>query len=184
MCKPLRDLHGRCGNGIIPVPAWTPELSGIFVLLKNSITISPLLTRGIWVISMEKRCIWETNIFWLCGMKTTYKIIYYTGPIHILQRWCQELLAYNFSCIYRSRFMMVDVDYILCINDNLITTNMLIANCLSLSDRALRPRTYDAAFLDDILSRGWYSVKPSTSHANVHQISCTTFPCLENSKTK
>ena len=46
---------------------------------------------GKWAIRMKKRYLWGTYFFWLCNMRTMY-----TGPIHILQQWCQELLAYIF----------------------------------------------------------------------------------------
>ena len=86
---------------------------------------------GRWAIRMEKRYLWGTHFFWLCDMKTTYKIVYYTGPIHILRRWCQELLAYNFSCIHRGHDMMQDVDYLSCIKNNLIKAHLLIRDQLS-----------------------------------------------------
>ena len=64
---------------------------------------------GRWAIVIEKRYLWGTNFFWLCDMKTTYKIMHYTGPTHTLRRWCQELLAHNFSCVHRSHNMMIEI---------------------------------------------------------------------------
>ena len=104
-------------------------------------------------------------------MKTTYKILYYTGPIHILQRWCQELPAYNVSCIHHSHLMMIDVDYLSRINNKLIKTHVSIANRLSLTDRALRPEAYDVAVLTHILSKGKYSVKPQSKKAYTNHMS-------------
>ena len=43
---------------------------------------------GQWGINMKKRYLWGAHFYWLCDMKTTYKIMYYTGLIHILRRWC------------------------------------------------------------------------------------------------
>ena len=102
------------------------------------------------------------TFFWLCDMKTTYRIMHYTGPIHILRRWCQELLAYNFSCIHRSHSIMVDVDYLSRMHNELIKSHVSIANRLSLVDRATRPEAYSETILDYQLQRGKYSVK------NVH----------------
>ena len=117
---------------------------------------------GRWAIGMEKRYLWGTHFFWLCDMKTTYRIMHYTGPIHILRRWYQELLAYNFSCIHRSYLMMIDVDYLSRMHNELIKSHVSIANRLSLSDRATRPEEYSETILDYQLQRGKYSVK------NVH----------------
>ena len=51
---------------------------------------------GQWAIGTEKRYLLGTHFYWLCDMKTTNRTMHYTGPIHILRRWCQELLAYIF----------------------------------------------------------------------------------------
>ena len=102
------------------------------------------------------------TFFWLYDMKTTYRIMYYTGPIHILRRWCQELLAYNFSCIHRSHSIMVDVDYLSRMHNELIKSHVSIANRLSLVDRETRPEGYSETILDYQLQRGKYLVK------NVH----------------
>ena len=104
-------------------------------------------------------------------MKTTYKILHYTGLIYILQRWCQELLAYIFSCIHRSHLMIIDVDYLLRINDQLIKTHVSIAKILSLADTALRLAAYDTAVLTNILSKGKYSVKPQSKKPYTNYLS-------------
>ena len=106
---------------------------------------------GRWAISMEKRYLWGSHFYWLCDMKTTYKIMHYTGPIHIMRRWCQELLAYSFSCLHRSHTMMIDVDYLSRMHDPLIQTHVTIANRMSLSDRAARPGAYDYDVLTSLL---------------------------------
>ena len=84
-------------------------------------------------------------------MKTTYKIMHYTGPIHVLRRWYQELLAYNFVCVHRSYLMMVGVDYLSRIHNDLIKSHVLIANQLSLSDRSARPGAYTMEMLTEML---------------------------------
>lgn len=58
--------------------------------------------------------------------------------------------------------MMIDVDYLSCINDQLIKTHVNIANILSLVDRTIRQEAHDAAVLTHILSKGKYSVKPQS----------------------
>ena len=92
-------------------------------------------------------------------MKTTYKILHYVGPIHILRRWYQELLAYNFSCIHRSHLMMVDVDYLSRMHNSLVKSHVVIANRLSLADRSKRPAAYSGDALDIVLSKGTYTIK-------------------------
>ena len=55
---------------------------------------------GRWAISMKNQCLWGSYFYWLCDMKTTYKIMHYTGYIHILRRWYKDLIVCNFSCIH------------------------------------------------------------------------------------
>ena len=117
-------------------------------------------------------------------MKTTYKIIHYTGPIHILRRWCQELLAYHFSCIHRSHLMMVDVDYLSRMHNDLVKSHVVLANMLLLADRAARPGAYDADVLADVLQRGKYTVKLYDAYHEQHLDSMSaTFHIQKKTKT-
>ena len=100
-------------------------------------------------------------------MKTTYKILHYQGPIHVLRRWCQELLAYSFSCIHRSHTMMIDVDYLSRMHDKLVKNHTMLANAWSLADRAALPCVYKSTTLEMLLSKGKYSTK-SLSPTKVH----------------
>ena len=124
---------------------------------------------------MEKYYLWGTHFFWLCNTKTTYKIMYYTRPIHILRRWCQELLVCNFSCIHCSHIMTQDVDYFSRINDSLVKAHVSICNRLSLTNRADRPGDYDTSVLESILLRGKYYVKPSDVQVHIHHTSAQMF---------
>ena len=126
---------------------------------------------GRWAIAKEKRHLWGAHFYWLCDMKTKYKILNYQGPIHVLRRWCQELLAYSFSCIHRSHTMMVDVDYLSRMHDNLFKKHTLLANAWSLVDRAAHPCAYKSATFDLLLSKGKYSSK-SLSASEVHTYTC------------
>ena len=95
-------------------------------------------------------------------MATTYKILHYLGPIHTLRRWCQEMLAYSFACIHRTHKMMIDVDYMSRLHNNLVRQHMILANALSVADRSARPCAYKEHTWDYVLSKGKYSIKPST----------------------
>ena len=103
---------------------------------------------------MEKRYLWGIHFWWLCDMKTTYKILHYNGPIHILCCWCQELLSYNFSCIHRSRLMMVDVDYLSRMHNSLVKNHVLFANSVALSNRLSRPDAYEESALATMIDKG------------------------------
>ena len=59
-----------------------------------------------WAILENRIYFWGTHFYWLCDMKTMYKILSYDGPIHTLRRWTQELLAYSFICVHRPNTMM------------------------------------------------------------------------------
>ena len=65
---------------------------------------------GHCAISENRLYFWGTHFYWLCDIKTIYKILNYDGPLHVLRRWTQELQAYSFTCIHRSNIMMQDVD--------------------------------------------------------------------------
>ena len=52
---------------------------------------------GRWGIAQNKSMLWGKHFYWLCDMKSTSKMLEYDGQIHTLRRWCQELMAYNFT---------------------------------------------------------------------------------------
>ena len=54
--------------------------------------------------------LWGKLFYWLCDMKSTSKILEYNGQIHTLRRWCQELMAYDFTPLHRPCNIMKDVD--------------------------------------------------------------------------
>ena len=120
---------------------------------------------------MEKHYLWGTHFYWLYNIKIMYRTMHYTGPIHILQRWYQELLAYHSSCIHRTHLMMADVKYLSRIHDQLIRSHGLIVNQLSLTNILLQPGAYSTDVLTEILQHGTYSVKLSDACGYQHQCS-------------
>lgn len=122
----------------------------------------------------EKRHLWGSHSFWLCDMATTYKILYYTEPVHTLRRWYQEILAYAFAFIHQSYKMIINVDYLSRIHNGLVRQHVIIANALSFADRSARPCAYKVLTWTNALSRGKYSIKGSqntTFNVNTHRIS-------------
>ena len=103
------------------------------------------ITYGRWAIAIEKRYLWGCHLYWICDMATTYKIIFYTCPIHTLMKWSQELHGYYFLCIHRCHKMMVDMNYLSRMYDNLVKQHVIVENILSLADRCNQPYEYKAA---------------------------------------
>jgi len=52
---------------------------------------------GRWAISENRAYFWGTHFYWICGMKTVYKILNYEGPIHLISRWEQEISSIFFD---------------------------------------------------------------------------------------
>ena len=71
-------------------------------------------------------------------------------------------------CIHRSHLMIVDVDYLSCMHNDLVKSHVVLANRLSLADRAARPGAYDADVLADVLQRGKYTVKLYDAYHEQH----------------
>ena len=70
------------------------------------------------------------------------EILDYTGSIHQLRRWLQELLGYEFAIIYRAASMMKDVDVLSRHIDVLIYRYLTQARGMRLVDIAKRPFAY------------------------------------------
>ena len=110
---------------------------------------------------MDWRYIWGTQFYWLCDMKTTYKNLFYTGPIHTLRFWYQEMLAYDISYIHWSHKMMVNVDYLSRIHDQLVKQHVLMAESLSLANMQYHPYVYTLHTLKTLFDCGKSTMKMS-----------------------
>ena len=53
---------------------------------------------------------WGNKLYLFCDCVAVKEISEYTGNIHQLQRWSQELFGYEFAIIHRVASMMKDVD--------------------------------------------------------------------------
>ena len=58
--------------------------------------------------------------------------------------------------------MMIDVDYMSRLHNNLVRQHMILANALLVADRNARPCAYKEHTWEYVLSKGKYSIKPST----------------------
>ena len=66
--------------------------------------------------------------------------------------------------------MIVDVDYLLPTHNELIKSHVIIANKLSLVDRAARSTTYCGATLETQMQRGEYSIKNADESSYTHSV--------------
>ena len=80
--------------------------------------------------------------YWICDCIAVKEILEYTGSIHQLRRWSQELLGYEFAIIHRAARMMKDVDGLSCHIDVLIHRYLIQAHDMQLVDITKRPYAY------------------------------------------
>ena len=70
-------------------------------------------------------------------------VLKYQGSIHHLNRWSQELLAYESICIHRPNTMVKDVDSICRHIDHLIHRYFIEATAMHSTNIRLRPFAYN-----------------------------------------
>jgi hypothetical protein len=98
---------------------------------------------GRWAISQNRKYLWGCHFYWMCDCSAVKEVLEYSGTIHFVMRWSQELLGYQFSVIHRNNRMMIDVDGLTRRFGPLIAQYCMIASILSQRDRAHRPMSYD-----------------------------------------
>ena len=102
-------------------------------------------------ISQNRKFLWGAEFFWMCDCSAMKEILEYSGPIHQIRRWAQELLGYHFRIFHRPAHMMRDVEGLNRHFDRpLIEQHFTIALALRSQDETARPAAYDpAAFYSD-----------------------------------
>ena len=63
---------------------------------------------GRWAIAQNRKFLWGTHFYWICDCMAVQEILEYNGNIHVICRWAQELLGYNFTVLHRPAKMMAD----------------------------------------------------------------------------
>ena len=63
-----------------------------------------------WAIAQNRKYLWGAHFFIICDCLAIQEILDYSGTIHMICRWAQELLGYNFTILHRPAKMMMDVD--------------------------------------------------------------------------
>lgn len=117
------------------------------------------IATGRWAMAENKVYIWGAKFHSLCDMKSIHKILEYDGHTHMLCRYSQEMLVYNFTCIHRPSTMMRDVDVLSRMHDPLVAAHLLLASQLKGKDAKLRPEAYSANYFDRLLAKCVYSVR-------------------------
>ena len=89
------------------------------------------------------------KFYWICDCIAVKEILEYTGSIHQLRRWSQELLGYEFAIIHRAASMIQCVDDLSRYIDILIHRYLTQASSMHLADIAKRSFVYsfDYCFL-------------------------------------
>lgn len=98
-------------------------------------------------------------------MTSTSKILEYEGPIHIMRRWCQDLMAYDFTPLHRTCNMMKDVDamnrgpYHKIMNDYECMSQVMRQQDFASNPLACCDKTFNT-----IIAQGSYSLKKLPHH--------------------
>ena len=100
-------------------------------------------------------------------MKFIHKILEYEGHIHMLCRYSQQMLAYNFTCIHIPSTMMRDVDALSRMHDPLVAAHVLLTSQLKNQDVKLRPDAYSTSYFDKLLSKGVYSIRKGDQRSSI-----------------
>lgn len=97
---------------------------------------------GRFAIAQNKRYLWGAHFYWFCDCSGIKEVLNYSGSIHMICRWSQELLGYDFTIIHRPASMMVDVDSLSRRYTKPIATHLMITSTLKNLDKELRPKAY------------------------------------------
>ena len=92
--------------------------------------------------SLVVRNMYGGNCYWICDCIAVKEILEYTGSIHQIQRWSQELFNYDFAIIHRASSMMKDIDGLSRHIDIIIHHYLTQSSIMRLADIALRLFTY------------------------------------------
>jgi hypothetical protein len=136
---------------------------------------------GRWAISKNKKFLWGIYFYWLCDCSAIKEILEYTGSIHVVRRWAQELLGYHFAVIHRSAHMMMDVDALSRRYEGLVLKYMHYAAQLAATDRIHRPLAYDTTAFPAHTTKCPAILSPSPLPPRYHRIRrpCTPAPRLQ-----
>ena len=124
---------------------------------------------GRWRIAQNKRYLWGTYFYWICDCNSMKEILEYTGIIHQLRRWSQEIFAYDFSIVHRPAKMMKNV-YACSRHLNTLVYSY-IATAYSMCHRDVIARPY--AYSYDIFHRC----------TNPHRVKVSTTPFVSTSSS-
>ena len=100
------------------------------------------VSAGRWGFAKNRRYLWGNKFWWMCDCKAVREVLDYQGTIHMVSRWAQELLGYNFEVIHRKDTMMKDVDAITRRYGPQYATHLMIAAGLRGLDCNSRPSAY------------------------------------------
>ena len=115
---------------------------------------------GRWAMAENKVYLWGARFYWLCDMKSIHKILEYDGHIHMLCRYSQEMLAYNFNCIHRPSRM----------HDPLVAAHIFLTHQLQLQDAKMRPEAYSPSYFDKLIQKGVYRIRKTEQHISIDEL--------------
>ena len=132
---------------------------------------------GQWVIGICQKYLVGQHFFWLCDCSAMKEILEYTGNIHQVRRWSQELLGYHFTILHRPARMMQDVDALSRFYDPLIDSYNTTASQFRLDDCTQCPHAYcKSLFPTFALNVQKYNLKEEPAISSPHILN----PCPPN----
>ena len=106
---------------------------------------------GRWSISQNRRYLWGCHFWCICDCSVIKQVLEYSGTITMVCRWAQELLGYQFTVVYRSNCMMIDVDSLTRRYGPLIAMHCMVARILRQRDFTLKPLAYGSSIFIHVL---------------------------------
>ena len=100
---------------------------------------------GRWSIGQNRKYLWGCHFWWLCDCSTMKEVLEYSGTIHMVCRWAQELLRYQFRVFHQSNSMMVNVDSFIRRYEPLIAMHCMVSTILRQRDISHKPLAYDSS---------------------------------------
>jgi hypothetical protein len=115
---------------------------------------------GRWAIAKNRRYLWGKLFYWVCDCSAISALVEYDGDNHMLRRWAQDLLGYDFITLHRPERMMRDVDALSRCYDKLVRAHVLIATANREATFASTPAVFLPIPLSELTAQGTLATFP------------------------
>ena len=120
---------------------------------------------GRWAIGKFRSYLWGAKFYWITDCSAVKALVEYDGSNHMLQRWAQDLLGYDFEVVHRSERMMRDVDALSRLHHPLVAKYMATAVALRAESFDRNPALFCPVDLSELDSKLSPADPPSSPEA-------------------